>query len=161
MKTIFTVFTFVAFTFLGTTLSAQNYQSAVGVRLGDPLAASYKFFISETSAIELTGAFSPHNGYTLMGVGGTYQFHNDLSASVEGLQWFYGGGGTLYYTRWSSEYSSGGSSQFTLHGSLGLDYRFADAPVNASLDWQPTFFLNGGGFYGGYGALSVRYILGE
>ncbi|MFZ1257293.1 MAG: hypothetical protein WAR77_13120, partial [Saprospiraceae bacterium] len=52
------------------------------------------------------------------------------------------------------------SSSFGLSGCLGLDYKFADYPINLSADWIPTFFINGfgDGFGAGYGALAVRYV---
>lgn len=42
-------------------MQAQDYKSAVGVRLGYPLAISYKTFISEPSAIE---AYVDYRGYS-------------------------------------------------------------------------------------------------
>ncbi|MBK7872232.1 MAG: hypothetical protein IPJ74_16935 [Saprospiraceae bacterium] len=52
-------------------------------------------------------------------------------------------------------------------GVLGLDYKFANAPVNLSLDWVPIFYIGNdreyvySGFQGGYGGLAVRYVLGQ
>jgi len=53
-----------------------------------------------------------------------------------------------------------GSVNLGIMGALGLDYKFADAPINLSLDWVPTFVIGEGaynGFRADMGALSVRY----
>ena len=43
-------------------------------------------------------------------------------------------------------------------GVLGLDYKFNGAPINMSLDWQPSFeFGTNRGFYGNWGGLGIRY----
>ncbi len=169
MKKTLTLLTFLLWSLLGTTLSAQSYSSAIGLRLGYPAAVSYKFFMNETSAIELyasyrrRGVYSYH--WTAFGLGGTFQVHNDLSSIAAGMQWFYGGGAGLSFFSWSDDayFKDEGSLGISIHGTIGLDYKFAEAPVNISLDWKPTFALTGyrNGFGAGYGALAVRYTLGE
>ena len=43
-------------------------------------------------------------------------------------------------------------------GVLGLDYKFNRAPINLSIDWQPSFeFADGHGFVGSWGGLGIRY----
>ena len=43
-------------------------------------------------------------------------------------------------------------------GVLGLDYKFRGAPINMSIDWQPSFeFGAGRGFVGSWGGLGIRY----
>lgn len=140
-------------------VKAQNYDSAVGAKLGYGLMGSYKKFITEKSAVELFGGFGFWGGLT---VGGFYQIHKDIE-SVDNLQWYIGGGaiaGTGYY-------SSG--FELSAHFDLGLDYAFDDLPINVSLDWAPGFiildsyddFYNPSRFRGSYGALTVRYILDD
>jgi hypothetical protein len=52
-----------------------------------------------------------------------------------------------------------GKSYFGLDGVLGLDYKIRTAPINLSLDWQPSFeFGDGAGFSGNWGGLAVRYV---
>jgi len=169
MKKILSALIFLSFCLLAAPLSAQSYQSSVGLRLGAPAALSYKFFINETAAIELYGSYRRRGvfayHYTAYGIGGTYQIHNDWSSVAEGLQWFYGGGAGINFYSWSdnSYFKNEGSLGILIHAALGLDYRFAEAPVNLSLDWKPTFALSGygNGFGAQYGALSIRYILGD
>jgi hypothetical protein len=41
-----------AFLFASVSLTAQNFESAVGARLGFPFSASYKLFVNESDAVE-------------------------------------------------------------------------------------------------------------
>lgn len=144
----------------------QQYASAIGARLGSPLAASYKFFHNETNAVEIYAGFRGFNGYSWINVSGAYQIHNDI-ASVDGLQWYYGGGASIYIWNFDDNpfgrFDGVSNTSVGISGYLGLDYKFADIPLNLSLDWIPTFFINGfgSGFGGGYGSLGVRYVIGE
>lgn len=140
---------------------AQEYNSAVGLRLGYPLSLSYKKFISERSALEGVVGFRSYTGYSWFNVGAYYQIHNDI-ASVDGLRWYYGFGANVYFWSWDSNFVNPGSNlSIGVSGVLGLDYKFAEIPLNLSVDWIPTFFINGygNGFGGGYGALAARYTL--
>ncbi len=141
---------------------AQEYNSAIGLRLGYPTSVSYKTFLNEKGAIEAFAGFRSFSiGYNWFNIGAMYQVHNPIS-ELDGLSWYYGGGAAVYFWSYKNNFVDAGSStSFGILGALGLDYKFKDAPINASLDWVPTFFVNGysNGFAGGYGALSVRYVL--
>ncbi len=154
------IFTVLAFAFLfSVTTNAQDYKSAIGLRLGYPLSISYKTFLSEKGAFEATAGFRSYAGYSWFNVGAYYQVHNDIP-SVSGLRWYYGAGANAYFWSWDSNFINPGSStSFGISGVLGLDYKFADIPLNVSVDWIPTYFINGygSGFSGGYGALAARY----
>ncbi len=152
-------------------LSAQNYSSAVGIRLGVPWSISYKMFISDLAAIEVYGSFRSNRatvsgldaGWTSIGINGAYLIHNEFS-NTEGLTWYYGGGGSVYFWSYADLYTgTRGNVTFGVSGYLGLDYKFGNAPVNISVDWVPTFYIGSalGGFGAGQGALAVRYVLGE
>ncbi|GEM_PF-153677 len=147
-----------------------NYSSAIGARLGVPAALSYKYFVSDAQAVELYGSWVSRRfswgGFSVVGLGGTFQIHKDLSLVTDGLTWFFGGGGDVSLFSSSDDYFRDNYSGLGLaiHGALGLDYGFDDIPVDISIDWIPTLNLTGGyysGFTGGYGALAVRYILGR
>lgn len=149
----------------GLTVSAQNYSSAAGLRLGYPWAASYKTFISEASAIEAYVGYRGWTGYNWFSVNGAYLKHSDID-EVDGLQWYAGGGVGAQF--WSYDFAESSSTTFSVAGYLGLEYTFEDAPVSVSIDWVPTFFLGDtfGGigfnrFGAGYGGLAARYVLGR
>ncbi len=162
MKKIAVLFSMLFILAMANDLKAQSYQSAIGLRLGFPLAVSYKFFISEPAAIELYLGFRSYNiGYTFLNPGAMYQYHFPIS-SIDGLSWYVGGGASLYLYNYKDNYCPGCDGlAFGLNGALGLDYKFADAPVNLSADWLPTIVIAGNfsGFGGSYGALAARYTL--
>ena len=140
---------------------AQNYDSAVGLRLGYPTSITYKKFISEKNAIEVFGGFRSRTFYSEIRVNAAYLIHTDIE-SVEGLRWYYGAGvGAAFY---SYDFTTDDSGiGFTVSGYAGLEYTFADLPLTISVDWVPTYFIGGGssGFGADGGALAVRYILGR
>jgi len=144
---------------------AQDYKSAVGIRLGSPWAASYKTFISESSALEGYVGFRSWFGYSNISLNGAYQVHKDIE-SVDGLQWYFGGGGGVELYRYRN--FDEGNTVFKISGYLGLQYTFADTPISATVDWVPSFVfgdslfgINTTGFRAGYYNLGVRYVLGR
>jgi hypothetical protein len=50
-----------------------------------------------------------------------------------------------------------GGSSFGIDGVLGLDYKFNGAPINMSIDWQPSFDFTYSEFAGNWGGISLRY----
>ena len=118
-------------------LSAQDYKTALGVRLSSSAAAvnnsiSIKHFISDNMAIE--GLFSFGDPIAL---GVLLEKHKSLSAS--GLRYFYGAGGYLSFVKTYNPTKQKNISDpnFGAQGVIGLDYKFANAPLNLSLDWKP------------------------
>jgi hypothetical protein len=142
--------------------SQSTYKTAIGLRLGYPWSASLKHFISEKGAVEIYAGFRGYVGYRWVNIGGLYQHHSQIS-DVEGLQWYVGGGGSIYFWSFNNGFNNNdaANTSFGLSGCLGLDYKFADVPFQLSVDWVPTFFVNGygNGFGAGYGALAARYTL--
>lgn len=142
--------------------SQSEYKSAIGLRLGYPAALSLKHFISEKGAIEGFVGFRGYTWVRLITVGALYQHHSPIS-SVEGLKWYVGGGAGAWLWTYDKDYNFGadyGSFNLGIMGCLGLDYKFADLPLNLSADWVPTLVVGDayyGGFAAGYGALSARY----
>jgi hypothetical protein len=117
--------------------AAQDYHTALGVRLSSASAAvnnsiSIKHFINERTAIE--GLFSFGDPIAL---GALVEFHKPLSA--DGLKWFYGAGGYLSFVKTYNPNKQRNESDpnFGAQGIVGLDYKFANAPLNLSLDWKP------------------------
>ncbi|MFT6335156.1 MAG: hypothetical protein ACI86M_001790 [Saprospiraceae bacterium] len=144
---------------------AQNYKSSVGLRLGYPVAGSFKTFISETSALEGIVGFGSYSSYlTYINVRANYLIHSDIE-SVENLQWFYGAGVGVFIWSYDDLYFSERNNNIGLgiSGIIGAEYTFEDLPLAVSVDWAPTFIVSGvgSGFGSGYGAFTVRYILGR
>lgn len=162
MKNVIFIFVFLSFCYVS---KSQDFKSAAGLRLGVPTSISYKMFLNETNAIEGYLGYRNYFGLGWLSVNAAYQIHKDLDVGdLDGLQWYYGFGGGI--NRWSSSYSSGAATFISLSGYIGLSYTFEELPINLSVDWVPSVFVGGGigtlgGFGGGYGALSARYVLGN
>lgn len=145
---------------------AQSYTNAIGLRLGVPNSVSFKHFLNEKGAVEVFGGFRNYGSgiynYGWFNVGAMYQHHTPI-ADVEGLQWYVGGGASAYFWHYDTGFAEAGSNtSIGIMACLGLDYKFADLPLNLSIDWVPVFFANGygNGFSAGYGNISARYVLG-
>jgi len=144
------------------TSQAQDYDSAIGLRLGYPTSITYKKFVSENNAFEAYGGIRGIGVGTSIRANIAYLIHTELG-STEGLKWYYGGGvGVAFYT-FDTGFGGDTGTSFTVSGYLGLEYTLPDVPVSFSLDWSPTYFLGGfgNGFGADGGALAVRYILGR
>jgi hypothetical protein len=141
----------------------QVYRTAIGARLGYPVSASIKHFISEESALEAYAGIRPYYRYFGVNASLAYLYHQPIDA-VDNLQWYVGGGGSVFFYNYSylNDFASIG---FGVNGYLGLDYVIDDYPINLTVDWVPSIFLGGNSplstFGFGYGALGIRYIIGD
>lgn len=132
-------------------IGSHEYKTALGVKFY-PGAVSLKHFVTDKNAVEGIGYFW-NRGTRITGL---YEIHNDISGA-NGLKWYIGPGAHLGF--YSNKY--GGGSSVGVDGVLGLDYKIKEAPINLSIDWQPSFeFGNnyGNGFNGDWGGLAIRYV---
>lgn len=144
---------------------SSDYKTAVGLRFGYPTSVSLKHFFSEKNAVELFVGYRRYWRYASdFRIGGLYLVHTPIT-DVEGLKWYVGGGATAIFNLYDDVYYASdnyGSVNLGIMGALGLDYKFADYPINLSVDWVPTFVIGSSaydGFRAGYGALSARYTI--
>lgn len=131
------------------TVNSSSYRTALGVKVWDGGGISFKQFVNGNNAVELIGYFW-NRGTRITGL---YEIHGPI-AGTTGLQWYIGPGAHIgiYNTK------NGDGSFIGLDGVLGLDYKFRGAPINISLDWQPSFeFGDNRGFVGSWGGLGLRY----
>lgn len=120
-----------------TTVSAQDYKTALGVRLSSSAAmvnnsVTFKQFISDKTAIEAFFSFGDP-----LALGAILEFHKPLTPA--GLSYYYGAGGYISFIK-NTNVSTGKSStdpNFGAQGVIGLDYKFSNVPLNLSLDWKP------------------------
>ncbi len=130
--------------------SSTSYQTALGVKFY-PGAISIKHFVGGNNALEGLGYFW-EKGFRITGL---YEIHGNINGAP-GLKWYIGPGAHIGF--YNNKY--GGASSVGVDGVLGLDYKINTAPINLSLDWQPSFeFGNkyGNGFSGNWGGFAVRY----
>jgi len=121
--------------------TTEGYKTALGVRLSSSAATvnnsiSFKQFLSEKSAVEILFSFGDP-----LAIGAMYEVHKPFS--TQGLQWYYGGGGYLGFVKTFNNNTQKNETDpnFGAMGVLGLDYKFANAPLNISLDWKPELNL--------------------
>jgi len=153
MRKIFLSLVILLFTFSSWAQSSSSnsysYKTALGVKVWDGGGISLKHFFSGNNAGELIGYFWSHG----VRITGLYEIHGPINGAP-GLKWYIGPGVHIgfYNTKWGDGTFAG------IDGVLGLDYKFRGAPINLSIDWQPSFeFGPDRGFYGNWGGLGIRY----
>jgi len=129
--------------------SSSSYRTALGVKVWDGGGISFKHFLQDNGALELIGYFW-NRGSRITGL---YEIHGPVTGA-QGLKWYIGPGAHIGF--YNTKYGNG--SFAGIDGVIGLDYKFNGAPVNPSLDWQPSFeFGDNRGFTGSWGGLGIRY----
>ena len=128
---------------------SSSYRTALGVKVWDGGGISFKHFVNGNNALELIGYFWSRGARFT----GLYEIHGPISGAT-GLQWYIGPGAHVGF--YNTKYGDG--AFIGIDGVLGLDYKFRGAPINLSLDWQPSFeFGDNRGFVGSWGGLGIRY----
>jgi hypothetical protein len=128
--------------------SGYSYTTGLGVKVWDGGGISLKHFFDKNAG-ELIAYFW-NRGVRFTGL---YEIHGPISGA-EGLKWYIGPGAHIGF--YNSKYGDG--AFIGIDGVIGLDYKFDGAPINISLDWQPSIeFGTGRGFEGGWGGLGIRY----
>jgi hypothetical protein len=136
---------------------ANDYSNAIGLRGGFYNGITVKHFIKDNVAVEGILA-SRWRGFEITGL---YEIHKP-AFDTERLHWYYGGGAHIGF--WNGNYVNWGTTNTSyvvvgIDGILGIEYNFAEFPVNISLDWKPAFNIIGySGFWGDGGAFSIRYL---
>jgi hypothetical protein len=143
MKKLMCSFLLVSGLAFASTASAQDYKTALGVRLSSsaPMinnSISLKHFLNERTAVEALFSFGDP-----LALGALVEIHKPFAAS--GIQWFYGGGGYLGFVKTYNPDKDKNETDvnFGAMGIVGLDYKFQNLPLNLSLDWKPELNLIG------------------
>ncbi|HEX6915166.1 MAG TPA: hypothetical protein VF145_07980 [Chitinophagaceae bacterium] len=135
--------------------TSHSYQTALGVKFY-PGAITLKHFTQPNRALEGLGYFWTH-GFRFTGL---YEIHGDINGAP-GLKWYVGPGAHIQF--WNNEWKKAYPNRdagvgIGIDGVLGLDYKIGGAPLNLSLDWQPSFnFVGYNYFESGWGGFAVRY----
>jgi len=124
---------------------AQDYNTAVGLRTGYGYGITLKQMLGGNAAVEgILNSVSNTLAATVL-----YEVHVRNLLDINRLSGYYGAGGTL---------ALGGNNALGANGVLGLEYNFAEFPLNVTLDWIPTFYLlNSDGFKADHGGVGLRY----
>lgn len=132
----------------------HSYRTALGVKFY-PGAISVKHFVRDNRALEGLASFWNY-GFRVTGL---YEIHGDINGAP-GLKWYVGPGAHIGF--WSDEWkrrypSRNDGVAIGVDGVLGLDYKINKAPINVSLDWQPSFNIIGYNYFSSWGGLGIRY----
>jgi hypothetical protein len=135
--------------------TGSSYTTALGAKVY-PGAITIKHFTQNNRALEGLGYFWEH-GFRFTGL---YEIHGDFNGAP-GLKWYIGPGAHIqvWNDEWKKTYPTrDGGVGLGIDGVLGLDYKIKGAPINLSLDWQPSFnFVGYNYFQGDWGGFAVRY----
>lgn len=154
MKTILVLFLaiFLILSSVKAQTTGNDYKTALGVKFY-PTGVTIKHFITAKNALEGLGYFY-NDGARITGL---YEIHNNIN-NAGGLRWYVGPGAHLgFYNN-----KHGGGTAIGIDGVLGLDYKINSAPINLSIDWQPSVEFGNGynnGFSGNWGGIAIRYTL--
>src|SRR5438128_2659510 len=114
----------------------SEYRTALGVKFW-PGGITIKHFIRDDRALEGIGYFWEH-GFRFTGL---YEIHGDINGAA-GLKWYVGPGAHIgvYNEDWydHGHWYRDGHGSFGIDGVLGLDYKINNAPIDLSLDIQPS-----------------------
>lgn len=138
---------------ISVTAFSQSYKSAVGLKIGYDVAATYKTYISPNNALDLgvnlSGLFTS-NGLGLL-VNGFYTWENELGG-VNGLSWYVGPGAYIGLLLGNNMAFSA-----SINAMVGLEYKFEGIPLALSVDWTPGLNLTGIAFSWHGGGIGVKY----
>lgn len=139
---------------LSASVFAQDYNQAIGLRFGYDFALAYKDNVSSANFYEIGVNLHPWGNALGVNAYGFYNWNHAFSGA-RGLSWYVGPGATI------GLYNDGFAA--SINCMIGLEYKFAGAPIALSLDYAPGlgFYnnndLNGFGFCGYIGGLGVKY----
>ncbi|MFI3268375.1 MAG: hypothetical protein R3Y51_06635 [Rikenellaceae bacterium] len=144
LVSVITVF----FVVLSVNAQAQDYNYAVGLSLGGNVGVNVKAKLSQSSAVEAGLDYTmAHEAVNLYAV---WQYHLEL---VTGLYGYVGAGLNVGGSGCDHDKSN---FNFGLDPNLGIEYKFARAPIALGLDYRPSINLIGCSLYSN-SSLKIRY----
>ena len=128
-----------------------RYNTAIGI----------KFFPGSISIKQTLFSKNKFEGliYNWKGVRavGLYEFENRIEG-VDGLCWYFGPGAHIQFNEGTKVYA--GSYYLGFDGVIGIDWKIKNAPINLSIDWQPSLdFDQKENFKSGFGGIGLRYVI--
>ena len=124
-------------------VNKDNYNTAIGIRAGATSGLTIKHFTGNRGS-----AFEGIIGLWPDAMSLTCLYEKHANAGAEGLNWYYGGGGHVffesgkhyyrdyyYYRGYYNDHAAG----MGLDGIIGLEYKIKPIPFAISLDLKPFF----------------------
>lgn len=123
----------------------SSYRTAIGVRGGGTSGLTIKQLSGQNAIEGIVGMWG--SGFSLTGL-----YERYVPAGVDGLNWYYGGGGHVAFStgkiynnnsRYLDYYDGkDGGVGLGLDGIVGLEYKISPIPFAISLDLKPFFEVN-------------------
>ncbi len=149
----------------------QDYKTAIGIKGGFPGLGSLnlKHNMSSNSAFE----FSLGGASNLIWLQGLYEINNPIQS---GFSWYYGGGVDIGIWTYSNSYYGPGYYDYDDHfyvgnryygkrafggidGVIGLEYTFANIPLNFAVDASPVLRLFPRVGFNVYASIAARFTI--
>lgn len=139
-----------------TSISAQNYKTGIGARVGFFNGITVKHFVSPTNAVEGILNFR-WDGVIVTGL---YEWQYSLP-NARGFDYYLGVGGHIGFFddyEWDDDDHDGTSTVAGVDLILGLEYTFPTAPFTIGLDYKPAFnFIGDNHIWADGLALNLRF----
>lgn len=133
--------------------NSSSYKTALGVKVWDGAGVTLKHFFEGNNAGEFIAYFW-NRGFRFTGL---YEIHGNF-ADASGLKWYVGPGAHVGFYDYYNNHNDHVDGVFIgIDGVLGLDYKFNGAPINISIDWQPSFEFGEYVGFAHWGGLGIRY----
>ena len=138
-------------------ITAQDHGFGMGLILGEPTGLSAKAWTSTDNAFDFAVAWSFNNyhhdnnhndGSLLLQADYVWHFFNAISVSKGKLPIYVGIGGRVVL---------GDKPSFCIRIPVGIDYLFADAPIDIFLELVPIMDLSPKTDFGIGGGIGIRY----
>ncbi|MEL6649311.1 MAG: hypothetical protein AAFQ87_00755 [Bacteroidota bacterium] len=135
-------------------LKAQDYDTAIGIRLGSANGVSLKHFVNQSTAVEGMLVYR-RNGFRLIGMA---VGHVPLGRNTDTYLYFGGGGHVGYNNLLNAERSH--YQVAGIDGMLGIEFGLPNHNASLAFDIKPMYELMGGrGFSGNNGGVTLRFWL--
>lgn len=130
--------------------NSYTYKNAIGVKFY-PTSVTLKHFLTgDKNALEFLGYFFNYGSR----ITALYEIHGNING-LEGLRYYIGPG--VHVGFYNAKHT--GATTAGVDGVVGLDYKINSAPINLSIDFQPSLEFGNGfntGFVG-WGGIAIRY----
>jgi hypothetical protein len=130
-------------------IAAQDHGFGMGLILGEPTGLSAKLWTSGDNAFDFAAAWSfKGDGHLLLQADYVWHFFNLMPVSSGKLPLYIGIGGRVILAD---------DPRFGVRIPIGIDYLFADAPIDVFLELVPILDLSPETDFGVGGGLGIRY----
>ena len=130
-------------------VTAQDHGFGMGLILGEPTGLSAKLWTSGDNAFDFAAAWSfKGDGHLLLQADYVWHFFNLMPVSSGKLPLYIGIGGRVVLAD---------DPSFGIRIPIGIDYLFADAPIDVFLELVPILDLSPETDFGVGGGIGIRY----